>query len=129
MFILMAHEQDIAARLDGLHSHITKGIVFSEGPHVHIVGNNNTLIAHILTKPVGDDFLRETRRIIWINLRIHRMRYHNHICVRFRLLNEIYKYLCILSEQGIFRCRYNARVRMQIHIGFTNAWKMLVRIP
>ena len=56
VFVLMAYEQDITARLNGLNSQIAEGIVFREGAHVHIIGNDDAVIAHVLAKPIGDDF-------------------------------------------------------------------------
>ena len=47
MFILMAYELNVTASLDGLNSHITEGIVFGKGAHVHIIGNDDAVIAHI----------------------------------------------------------------------------------
>ena len=92
----MAYEQDIAASEDGLHRHITEGIMLRESTHIHIIRYDHAVIAHILAQPVRNDGLRQARWMVWIDLWVHRMRHHDCICIRFGLLNEIYEHFCVL---------------------------------
>ena len=108
----MAHEQDIATSQDRLNRHIAEGVVFCKSAHVHIVCYDNAVIAHIFAQPVSNNRFRQTRWMVWIDLRIHRMGHHNCICIRFRLLNEVYKYLRIFIQQSLFRHRHNTGIRM-----------------
>ncbi|MNI74611.1 hypothetical protein D3C73_1307070 [compost metagenome] len=86
--IVVTDQNDISACCDELNRGLLDAVIFRNGPHRHIIRNNNTFIAELFPEQIMNDRFGKRRRVIGIQLRQQQMGNHDHIRA---VLNRILK--------------------------------------
>ena len=103
--------------------------MFGHGPHFHIVGNDETLVAESVAQQVGHDRLGDAGRQIGVQSREGDVRDHDeHFLIVFAL-DEVLKGLQILFQEFILRAVDAVPVNVRIRLDFANAREMLQGAP
>ena len=66
MCILMADENDIRACLHSAYTNVTKGSVFCDGAHLHIIGDDDAAVTEFAAKKVCLHSFGKTRGVVGI---------------------------------------------------------------